>query len=90
MFIYPAKYLSWQIYKNSVYIMDERTEKFRKLDYAAVTLWEILQEINLYEDILGKISEIFTMPGEVLRKSLDEFLTELSTYEIIEVRDEAR
>lgn len=85
MQIKPSKNISWQIYDNAVYILDERSEHMRKIDKAGVYFWQIIKDAPTFDEVMLRLLEIYAVPSQDLEVSLLLFIQELQEYEIVEI-----
>lgn len=85
MTIKPSKNISWQIYDNAVYILDERSEHMRKIDEAGMYFWQIIKDGATFEEVLLKLLEIYAVTRQDLETSLQQFIRELQEYEMVEI-----
>lgn len=88
MKIRPSARVSWQIYENKVYILDETDETMTLLDNAGFQFWIIMLTTPRYSDVLLKLKSVFIFESERMVEELKSFVDELVKNGIIEVDNE--
>ncbi|GAB6190212.1 hypothetical protein JCM30566_19550 [Marinitoga arctica] len=81
-----SKWISWQIYDDCVYIIDERTEFIFSLEGTASYFWEYLINFKTINLVLKNLKEKFDyISSEDIKDDLIVFIKVLTNQEIIEV-----
>lgn len=82
-----SKNISWQIYEEAVYILDERTDTMNKLEDAGYWFWKYMQQNPEREYISVQLAKVYTIPRSEIEKDMDSFIEELQQEGYIEVKE---
>jgi len=81
-----CKWISWQIYDNCVYIIDERTEYIFLLDDIAYEFWIYLIKCETIKKSLINLKNKFNFVSDkFIQKDFIDFVKVLANQEIVEV-----
>ena len=65
-------------------LLDYETNKFYEINETGTTIIKLLQKHKTIEDILNAVCEEYAVPRDVALNDVNEFLTKLKKYTLIE------
>lgn len=85
-----SKNISWQIYDNIVYILDERTDTMSILENEGFFFWKFMLENGDINYIIKNIVAIYNISEKQARKDITSFIIELREEGLVETKDDRR
>ena len=70
---------------NTVKIFLKELDEFISLDDVAFDIWQLLRQKILFEDLVKKLKNEYSVPEKKLEKDVVQFLAELEKYQLIKV-----
>ncbi len=85
-----SKNISWQIYDNVVYILDERTDTMCKLENEGFFFWKFMLENGDDKYIAKMMASIYDISEEQALEDVKNFVVELREEGMLEEKNDRR
>lgn len=85
-----SKNVSWQIYDNAVYILDERTDTMCMLEDESFFFWKFMLEDGECGYIAKNMAALYDISEKQALEDVIDFISELDGEGMVETKDDRR